>query len=384
MGFGADATREDYIEALLGACARDVWKTLPTPPFYSIQATTPVDERTERLSILTQFFLANLNVYCKARGLSGRNFGVILDASPELSQELVRVIFMALTSGEDVERAIYNFCNVNADKFALSRALNAEDLTAIRQTFERTYRTVTATAENPHMDDFMILDKGATGETGETAKFVTHQGSICVNFAELIDPTVASSNSAYFASIRADFAVHPTEVPHRNESVAGDVEIDVATLRARINDEQFERLPPATKEACRAHPSFQARHFLQDVAQGKQKEAEVLLTTTPANTQTLLRTPGIFTDYSGRTFNCTAYEYAYWAKDTHMCRMLEIQQTHATYTPDTIYAASKFAHKLFPEVRPCLRFRCQYHALSTRHQWFTFIRLSVPHLPDLF
>lgn len=29
------------------------------------------------------------------------------------------------------------------------------------------------------------------------------------------------------------------------------------------------------------------------------------------------------TDYSGRTFNCSAYEYAYWAKDTHMCRMLE-------------------------------------------------------------
>ena len=33
--------------------------------------------------------------------------------------------------------------------------------------------------------------------------------------------------------------------------------------------------------------------------------------------------PGVFTDYSGRTFNCTAYEYAYWAKDKHMCRMLE-------------------------------------------------------------
>ena len=30
------------------------------------------------------------------------------------------------------------------------------------------------------------------------------------------------------------------------------------------------------------------------------------------------------TDYSGRKFkSITAYEYAYWAKDTHMCRMLE-------------------------------------------------------------
>ena len=326
MGFEADATRENYIDALLGACASDVWETLPTPPFYSIPTITTVGDRTERLSILTQFFLANLNVYCKAKGISAQNFGEALDASPELSNELVSVISTALTSGEDVERAICFFCNVKAGTFGLLRALNADDSTTIRQTFERTYRTVT-TGENPHMDDFMILNKEVTGET---AKFVTHQGSICVNFAEIIDPIAASSNPAYFASVRADFAIHPAEVPHRNEFVAGDVEVDVETLLARINDEQFERLPTAAKEAIRAHPSFQARHFLHEVAKGKQEEADALLTTTPANTQTLLRTPGIFTDYSGRTFNCTAYEYAYWAKDTHMCRMLESHMDEET------------------------------------------------------
>ncbi len=326
MGFGADATREDYIGALLGACARDVWETLPTPPFYSIPTITTVGDRTERLSILTQFFLANLNVYCKAKGISAQNFGVALDASPELSNELVSVISTALTSGEDVERAICIFCNENAGTFGLLRALNADDSTTIRQTFERTYLTVT-TGENPHMDDFMILNKEVTGET---AKFVTHQGSICVNFAEIIDPIAASSNPDYFVSVRADFAIHPAEVPHRNEVVSGDVEVDVETLLARINDEQFERLPTAAKEAIRTHPSFQTHRFLHDVAKGKQEEAEALLTTTPANTQTLLRTPGIFTDYSGRTFNCTAYEYAYWAKDTHMCRMLEHHMSEET------------------------------------------------------
>lgn len=326
MGFGNDATPDDYIAALLGACAQDVWETLPTPPFYSIPAVTLAEERTERLSILTQFFLANLNVYCKARGISGQNFGVVLDASPGLSNELVGVISAALTNEEDVERAVWTFCNANAVVFGLSRTLNVEDLIAIRQTFERTYRTVTATNENPHMDDFMILDKEAIGET---AKFVTHQGSICVNFAEIIDPA-ASSNPDYFESIRADFAVHPAEVPHRNEFVADDAEIDVETLLARINEEQFERLPTAAKEACRAHPGFQTRQFLNDVAKGKQEEAEALLTATPANTQTLLRTPGIFTDYSGRTFNCTAYEHAYWAKDTHMRRMLESHMDEET------------------------------------------------------
>ena len=333
MGFGADVTREDYIDALLGACALDVWETLPTPPFYSIPAATPVDERTERLSILTQFFLANLNIYCKSRSLTTQNFGMILDNSTDLSHDLASLVSTALARDEDVERAVCYFFNAHANTFNLSRALNAEDLVAIRQTFARTYRTVTATNENPHMDDFMILDKEVAGET---AKFVTHQGSICVNLAEIIDPTVVSSRSDYFASIRADFAAHPAEVPHRNESVAGEIELDIETLFTRISEEQFERLPQATKEACRAHPTFAAqqllRQFLNHVARGKQDEAQGLLEQEQANLQSLLRTPGFFTDYSGRTFNCTAYEYAYWAKDTHMCRMLEAHMDNETKT----------------------------------------------------
>ncbi len=69
-------------------------------------------------------------------------------------------------------------------------------------------------------------------------------------------------------------------------------------------------------------PGEQSGLFGEYVAKGKQDEAEQLLTHDLSAQQLLMR-PGIFTDYSGRTFNCTAYEYAYWAKDTHMCRMLE-------------------------------------------------------------
>ncbi len=161
MGFGADTTPQEYIDALLGACAPDMWATLPAPlsPFYSIPTATPVEERTERLSMLTQFFLAHLTIYCKARAISGQNVGTILDASSDLSNELVRVVSTALRTGNDVETALCIFCNVNADTFGLARSLNAADVTAIKETFERTWRTITATQENPHMDDFMILDK---------------------------------------------------------------------------------------------------------------------------------------------------------------------------------------------------------------------------------
>jgi hypothetical protein len=60
--------------------------------------------------------------------------------------------------------------------------------------------------------------------------------------------------------------------------------------------------------------------LLLNVPRGKQDEAEKIVDMHPE----LQLECGTVTDYSGRTFkDITAYEYAYWAKDTHMCRMLE-------------------------------------------------------------
>lgn len=78
-----------------------------------------------------------------------------------------------------------------------------------------------------------------------------------------------------------------------------------------------------------------AQYFSTLVAQGKQEAAmaaamETVKTPLTVSVQDLLLTPAPFTDYSGRVFNCTAYEYAYWAKDTHMCRMLEQQMDKDT------------------------------------------------------
>ncbi len=79
------------------------------------------------------------------------------------------------------------------------------------------------------------------------------------------------------------------------------------------------------------HSFFQPQRirdsFLQKVAFGQQDKAELLFTGLyhgkPHKIQEALLHQGTFTDYSGRTFHCSAYEYAYWAKDTQMCRMLE-------------------------------------------------------------
>ena len=55
-----------------------------------------------------------------------------------------------------------------------------------------------------------------------------------------------------------------------------------------------------------------AHELSTDVAHGKQKEVEDLLIKLPiGQVQEILLTTVPFTDYSARTFNCTAYEYAY-------------------------------------------------------------------------
>jgi len=333
------ATASDYVAALLGTCASNMWEKIPTSPFYGEQGDA---DKTEKFSMLTQFFLASLNVYCKANGISDTNFGTELDASSYLSDEVAEIVTSALGTGRSVEDGLCTFFNERANEFGLNRPLTDTDTNTIKQTFDRTYKTVTATKENPHMDDYMILDTQT-----HSGKFVTHQGSICTDFAELITaqpsnywmrfltPVLSifypSLDNTYFQAIRADFETqHDRVIQGSNEHTQVSIDVDIETFISRIkDDEQFIKLPIKTRLECMKSPSFQLRTFLNYVAKGRQDEAEMLLAGKP-ETQTLLTTTGSFTDYSGRTFNCTAYEYAYWAKDTHMRRMLEAQMDEGT------------------------------------------------------
>jgi hypothetical protein len=315
MQFDEHTTSREYIKALLGLCAPNLQNTLQGSPFY-LESSADPSEKAERLSILTQFYLGSLNVYCRAKSISDKNFGMILDGSPGLSHELVDIVAFALSRGEEVEPAIVAFFNHHQHEFKLSRELTAQDKDAIIQKFENTYRTVTATKENPHMDDCMFLDTEAQGENDI---FITNKGLICTDASNIIPTT--PQNQAYFAEIRQEARMHRGIVTPQDEPM---VTVDIApeALIDKLSDVQWERLPKEVVEACRALPAFKVRELLDDVAKGKQDEANTMLESFE-DKQTLLRTPGKFIDYSGRTFRCTAYEYAYWAKDTHMQRLLE-------------------------------------------------------------
>ena len=299
-------TAEEYIHALLNTCAPSLWYSFPISPFYSEQGNT---DRTERLSIATQFFLAHVNTYCAAHGMSRQNFGTVFDHSSDLSDEVAGLIISALAKGIDVEDSLCEWINEHATDFDLNPPLNSADIQHIKDNFTRNYRTVTATKENPHMDDFMILETQAP-----TGLFVKHQGHICVDSSALTNPVLTNTwNQQHY------------ELSGTNEHIKADgLELSMDELLSCIEDDsQFEKLPMKIQLECLKSPAFQLSTFLHDVAKGKQDEAEKLLTNQPEKTQVLLTSIGTFTDYSGRTFTCTAYEYAYWAKDKHMCRMLE-------------------------------------------------------------
>lgn len=330
MGFTDEpATTQDYIDVLLNSCAGELWDNIPEgniSPFYSLRFNPEKLDKFDKLSILTQFFLAQVNIYCKANGISDQNFGGILDASPKLCMEVVGIVSSALGAGAPVEESLCAFFNNHMQELGLDKPLTLIDMDSIKQKFNRTYATVTATKGNPHMDDFMILDTST-----KTGKFVTHQGSICTDFSELVPKNL---DNKHFQVFRADFEKpRSREIPGVNEHIKASIDLDIKTILSRLKDDsQFEKLPQNIRDACMQSPAFQARQFLNNVAKGipdktdkthTKTEAEALLKATPAHTQTLLQTPGVFTDYSGRTFNCTAYEYAYWAKDTYMQRMLE-------------------------------------------------------------
>ncbi|MDP1604208.1 MAG: hypothetical protein Q8M03_13190 [Legionella sp.] len=306
------ATVKDYIETLLNVCSPELLEGFVDSPFYTRQ-------NAEELSIITQFFLGVINAHCRANALSSVNFGEVLDNSDELSTRIAALV-LSITSGASIEDALLEFVNVNIPSFGLERPLTPIDQAQIKKRFWHNYSEI---KEAPHFDEFTLLFDSEKG------LFVSHQGSICCNLAEFTHAALPELGSDYFARICVDFKTLNTSITPTNPSVHAAIEIDVEELLEKITDEDqldavLKKLPEDQKRLILASPQakrLQLPKLLLHVAKGQQDEAKSLLEAN-AEAQLLLQKEK-FTDYSGRTFHCTAYEYAYWAKDTHMCRMLE-------------------------------------------------------------
>lgn len=327
MGFNPETTTaKEYMDALLGYCAPELFDTTLESPFNTLITA-------ESWSIATQFLLGIANFYGVAQGKINpdTNFGKILDSNPALSNSLAQTLANAQQSNHSIEDACLFWMNEHASALKLISALTRADREAIKHIFAERYAEI---KDSLHFDEFFLLDTQTKGD------FFIHQGSICTHFAkfassplfdlppQLTQPLEKACHTASRLS---------TEIPHTNPLFQGDVEINTKTLDTVALQALYEHIntykDPKIKKQLFAQlkqerpdfkPQVDAKQFLQHVAYGQQNEAEELLKKDPQLAQELLRANTIrFTDYSGRTFSCTAYEYAYWAKDAHMLKMLE-------------------------------------------------------------
>ena len=141
---------------------------------------------------------------------------------------------------------------------------------------------------------------------------------------ELINKLSKSDN---LPKIMSDFI---ELIQFKQSPFIGEVPDEIVKKIATFDDDKtLSALALTSKESNRLFKTDRLfTKFLQQVAFGGQDKVEGLFTLLikqkrDKEIQELLCKAGTVTDYSGRTFHCTAYEYAYWAKDTHMCRMLE-------------------------------------------------------------
>src|SRR3990167_2008534 len=316
------ATTKEYVNALIQYCTPNLFDNIEVSPFYTVN-------EAERLSILTQFFLAELNIACSEQGITVANFGKKLEDDTELAKNLTIVVKEALEHSASVEDALIQYINTHKEQFELKELIAEKGIPTLKKRFKSHWKQI---KKSPYFDEFMLL-----GE--KNGLFVTHQNFIATHFANFLQ--IGWEDSRLDAAIKDFCKVNKpgNVIPHKNDHIHAniqEIEIDLSHMDNDTLQDLYEDIntyPEKVKkklliqfkqERADFKPKIDTQKFLQHVAYGEQNEAEALLKQYPELAAALLQAYDIpFTDYSGRTFTCTAYEYAYWAKDSHMQRMLE-------------------------------------------------------------
>lgn len=154
----SDAKVQDFIEVIVNAIPDEkleagVFQTLKKEGF------------EEDLSLKTQFYFANANVFCKANGLSEANFANGLDKH---HAEIADIVKNSLIEGQNVEYKLFEFINEHSEEFGLTSKLSEDQFTSIADSFKKRW-TVAAGAD--HFDEFLMIG-------GNDGAFSVLQGSV--------------------------------------------------------------------------------------------------------------------------------------------------------------------------------------------------------------
>jgi hypothetical protein len=108
-----------------------------------------------------------------------------------------------------------------------------------------------------------------------------------------------------------------------------------------------------------------ADKLLLQVMHGEQDKAEVILKIRPD----LLMIKGTATDYSGRTFTCTAFQYALWALDTrYMCNMM---LDCVPNSPDAQRIQQVLLNQLLAQELVGIEYQLEHRTVREKHYDFT-------------
>ncbi|MFA6301744.1 MAG: hypothetical protein WC627_01245 [Legionella sp.] len=198
---------------------------LQFPPASSFNTITmPIVAET--LSIMTQFLLAEINIFASVYNLSNQNFGAILDR--KFANILAETIKTAIETGHNVEETVCQFINNHRVEFGLVTAFTPAEIAEISRRFNAHYQII---KDSPHKDEFMVLDTTRQGQ----ACYYTHQNSICFDFVDLLQTNVFRSyDRPEFANARQELPNMPIIIPARDAAAVGFNEIDVTVLIAQM------------------------------------------------------------------------------------------------------------------------------------------------------
>ncbi len=209
---------EGYVTNIIGFClADDFWNSLRLESqFNLVTAANP-----EQLSIMIQFFLGEVNIFCTTNKLTAADFGAALDNKPALSLALARNVKESLRTGQNVEENLFTFINTNYRDFALSRPLSKKECSDIAARFNAEYAII---KDSPHFDEFILYVPEMKGN------FVNHHGTIALNFAQFYNTQYPDRAKKLFSERVKQFENINGKLDHKNASVGADFEFDEKSL----------------------------------------------------------------------------------------------------------------------------------------------------------
>ncbi len=179
-----------------GALADQFWSGLKQNNIFRPDDKLTAEKNSEQLAMASEFFLANINIYCRAQGLSSKNFGPELDKKAE---DIAKRIAATISANGSVEEELFKIINELKRPLGLSRALNDEDKIKIKAEFTVQYNTI---KDSPHLDEFIFFLPEVQGD------FFNHKNRISLPFLDLITTTLPDLRRDEQAAITQLMSAH--------------------------------------------------------------------------------------------------------------------------------------------------------------------------------